>query len=383
MAGLYLHIPFCKRACHYCNFHFSTSLQLRKPLVDALCRELELRRAEIPGGRLSTIYLGGGTPSLLTGEELQQIFRAIDENYTVAAGAEITLEANPDDLGPEKLQQLRDSPVNRLSIGIQSFSETDLQFMNRAHTAAEAAVVLDNAVAAGFQDLTVDLIYGSPTTSDQQWRENVSRVLDFGVPHLSCYALTVEPRTALHHFIQQDKAPAPDEEKAARQFLYLMEAVEAAGYEHYEISNIALPGRYSRHNTNYWRGVPYLGVGPSAHSYNGADCRSWNIAHNPRYIEILSRADQPGQLPGQLFELEVLSPADHYNEYVMTSLRTRWGAELSRIADIRPDLPDYFVREAQPHLQAGHLRQEGEAFMLTRAGKLLADGVASDMFWVE
>lgn len=385
MSGLYLHIPFCRQACHYCNFHFSTSLARREAMVAALVREIELRAPHWPTRDLQTIYWGGGTPSLLTAAELADIFAAIERHFHLAPNAEITLEANPDDLTDAKLDELRALPINRLSIGIQSFASIDLTFMNRAHTAEEAAHCLDRALARGFDDLTVDLIYGSPTTSDEQWADNVRRVLSYGIPHVSAYALTVEPKTALDHFVRSGKAPATDDEQAARQFDYLMDAMAAAGYEHYEISNFARPGRYSRHNTSYWQGKPYLGIGPSAHSYDGARLRTWNVANNTRYLNVvadLSGPEQYAAAAGLLYESEQLQPTDRYNEYVLTRLRTQWGCKLPEIAAIAPAFAEHFRREVMPFLRQGTVvAHPDDTFTLSRAGKLLADGIAAELFF--
>lgn len=376
MPGLYLHIPFCKQACHYCNFHFSTTLRSKPAMVEAILRELDLQRDYLGGAELSSIYFGGGTPSLLELPELEQIFKKIYALHPVAADAEITLEANPDDLDKEKLLDLRrHTPVNRLSIGIQSFFDEDLRWMNRAHTAAHARHCLYHAAAAGFTDLTVDLIYGAPTTTDEHWAENVRIPLEEGIPHLSCYGLTVEEGTALAHFVRVGKSPAVDEEKAARQFEYLQDTLAAKGYEHYEISNFALPGRYARHNSSYWRGESYLGIGPSAHSFDGHS-RQWNVANNARYL----RALEAGEVP---FEREILTPAQRYNEYVMTGLRTIWGCEMRQMEAIDAGFAAYFRQAAAPFLQDGALEQNGDAYRLTRAGKLFADRIAAELFWSE
>ena len=372
MAGLYLHIPFCRQACHYCDFHFSTSLRLKEPLLCALLRELELRRDYLRGAELQSIYFGGGTPSVLEVEELERLLDKIFALHRVAPDAEITLEANPDDLSPEKCRRLAATPVNRLSIGIQSFHDEDLRFMNRAHDARQAHAALRAALDAGFENLTLDLIYGTPTLDDERWLDNLRQALSYGVPHLSCYSLTVEPRTALAAFIQQGKAPAPDEAAAARQFELLMDFAAAAGFEHYEISNFARPGFIARHNSAYWKGLPYLGIGPSAHSFDGRS-RCWNIAHNPRYIRALER----GELPAQT---ETLTPAQRYNEYVLTGLRTRWGCTLEGVRRFGEELPAHFLRAAEPHLRSGALLRRGECFALSRAGKLLADRIALDLF---
>lgn len=376
MPGLYLHIPFCKQACHYCNFHFSTTLRSKPEMVEAIARELELQRDYLGGAELGSIYFGGGTPSLLDLPELERIFKKIYALHPVSGDAEITIEANPDDLTKEKLHDLRrHTPVNRLSIGIQSFHDDDLRWMNRAHTAAHARHCLYHAAAAGFGDLTIDLIYGAPTTTDAHWAENLRIALEEGIPHLSCYGLTVEEGTALAHFVRAGKSPAPDEEKAARQFEYLQDTLAARGYEHYEISNFALPGRYARHNSSYWRGEPYLGVGPSAHSFDGRS-RQWNVANNARYL----RALEAGELP---FEREELTPAQRYNEYVMTGLRTIWGCELRHIDAIGPAFSTFFLSEIVPFLHEGAVEQNGETYRLSRAGKLFADRIAAALFWME
>lgn len=376
MPGIYIHIPFCKQACHYCNFHFSTSLRHKPEMVEAILREMELRRDYLPGLPLTSIYLGGGTPSLLSAGELQHFFEQIDRLWTVGADAEITLEANPDDLTQEKLKELRRTPVNRLSIGIQSFAEADLRFMNRAHNAIEARACIEYAQDLGFDNLTIDLIYGSPTTSDEQWEHNLQITFDYEIPHLSAYALTVEERTALHHFVEVGKAPPVDEEQAARQFELLMRAMRAEGYEHYEISNFALPGWHSRHNSSYWTGEPYLGLGPSAHSFNG-ESRQWNVANNIQYIKLLKEEATP---PAALSTRETLTPAQRYNEYVMTSLRTKWGCQLKKIHE---DFRSHFLEHIQPCLQNGTVRRRGEVFFLSDQGKLLADRIAVELFWSE
>ena len=370
MAGLYLHIPFCKQACHYCNFHFSTSLLAKPALVAALVRELELQSDYLGGAEISSVYFGGGTPSLLKISELEQIFSTIHRLYRLSPAAEITLEANPDDLGPDLLRDLRRyTPVNRLSIGIQSFHDADLRWMNRAHNAAHAHACLDAALATGFTNLTIDLIYGAPTTSDEQWQQNLDIAFRLGIPHLSCYCLTVEEGTALGTFVRRGQAPPVDEEQAARQMEYLMEATAARGYEQYEISNFALPGHYARHNSSYWRGQPYLGVGPSAHSFNGRDRQS-NVANNALYIKGLG----DGLVPSAV---EYLSPVQRYNEYVLTSLRTVWGTEPARLDTAQAQ---HFERMVQPFIQAGTVEYVHNTYRLTRSGRLLADRIALELF---
>ncbi|MEO6037809.1 MAG: radical SAM family heme chaperone HemW [Saprospiraceae bacterium] len=370
MAGLYLHIPFCKQACHYCNFHFSTSLRAKPALVAALLRELELQSDYLGGAEISSVYFGGGTPSLLEIKELEQIFSKIQRLHRLSPRAEITLEANPDDLSAGLLRDLKEyTPINRLSIGIQSFHDADLRWMNRAHNAAHAFNCLDLALATGFDNLTIDLIYGSPTTSDRQWQENLDIAFRFGIPHLSCYCLTVEEGTALGTFVRKGQAAPVDEEQAARQMEYLMEATAVRGYEHYEISNFALPGHYAQHNSSYWRGQPYLGIGPSAHSFNGLSRQS-NIANNALYIKSLEESKVP-------FDLEHLSPSQRYNEYVLTSLRTVWGLAADLLT---PSQAEHFKKKVQPFLAAGTVEQVAGVYRLTRSGRLLADRIALELF---
>lgn len=373
MPGIYLHIPFCKQACHYCNFHFSTSLKQKDAVIDAMLRELELRQGYLPKRELDSIYFGGGTPSLLDEAELMRFFEAIGRHFTIKPDAEITLEANPDDLSQEKLLALRRTPINRLSIGIQSFFEEDLRFFNRAHDAYEARACLENALAAGFLNLTIDLIYGAPTTTDAYWEKNLELAFSYPIPHISSYALTVEERTALHHFVKTGKVAPVDEEKAARQYEYLMASMRAQGYVHYEISNFARPGYFARHNSSYWKGEPYLGLGPSAHSYDG-ESRQWNVANNGRYLQAL----REGRL--DFFEIEHLTPAQRYNEYVMVGLRSIWGVELSKLRAMGAGFEAHFTEYVQPFLRNGQAERRGDTICLTDAGRLLADGIAADLF---
>ncbi len=380
MAGLYLHIPFCKQACHYCNFHFSTTLNLRGEVITAMEKELELTRDYLHGQPLDSIYLGGGTPSLLTAAELARLFKKIQDIHVVTPDAEITLEANPDDLDEEKLKILQDSPINRLSIGVQSFAEADLEFMNRAHNAHEARNCIEMALKAGFDQLTIDLIYGSPTTSDVQWADNLRIAMQYDIPHLSAYCLTVEPKTALGHFVKTGKAQPVDDEQAARQFEMLITAAQARRFEQYEISNFARNRQYARHNSSYWQGAPYLGIGPSAHSFDGARTRRWNVANNALYIKAL-QTDTPDLQAWS--EQEVLTPEERYNEYVMTGLRTIWGVDLQKVAELGIQFSNYFLKVADPYLKNGTIRQEENQFVLTGSGKLLADRIAMELFWEE
>ncbi len=374
MSGIYLHIPFCKQACHYCNFHFSTSLKYKSDMVAAIIREIELQKDEWNHLPINTIYFGGGTPSLLTVSELEDIFAALNTAFGIQADAEITLEANPDDVTPDSLRDLRNTPINRLSIGIQSFSEADLQYMNRAHNAHEARACLENALQAGFTNLTADLIYGTPGMSDEQWRENLHTLFDLGIPHISCYALTVEERTALAHFIQKGKSAPVDDVQSARQFDILVNEMQTHNYEHYEISNFCKSGNYSRHNTAYWQGESYLGIGPAAHSFDG-ERRSWNVANNAQYI----RDIQTGKIP---CEIEELTPKDRFNEYLMTGFRTKWGCDLNKIRDFGEAFGQHFIEAIQPYLDEKIIIQEGDIFRLSDKGKFLSDGIISDLFLI-
>lgn len=372
MAGIYIHIPFCKRACHYCNFHFSTSLQLKNDFLTALLKEIELQQPYLAGEVVETIYFGGGTPSLLTMDELQSILTALARHFTISQDAEITLEANPDDITDPVLLNWKQAGVNRLSIGVQSFFEEDLQWMNRAHTAGQAVDNLQLALQH-FNNLTIDLIYGTPTLSDERWQQNVNRAIDMGIPHLSCYALTVEPKTALDTMIRKHQISNVQPEDQARQFVLLMDWTEAAGYEHYEISNFALPGHRSRHNSSYWQGKKYLGLGPSAHSFNGQG-RQWNIANNALYIQSLKQDTVP-------FEVETLTPDQRLNEYIMTSLRTMEGLSLHYVQQLSGEkMSQTLLKNSYRYIEQQLLLEKNGRLILTKQGKLFADGIAGDLF---
>jgi oxygen-independent coproporphyrinogen-3 oxidase len=343
-------------------------------MIEAMVHELELRKDYLDGATINTVYFGGGTPSLLTADEINRLFDAIRKNYPVEQLQEVTLEANPDDLDRHYLQSLRRTPVSRFSIGVQSFRDADLQYMKRAHNAQQADYAIKAAQDAGFDNITIDLIYGTPGLTDKDWKLNLSRVSELSIPHFSAYALTVEEKTALHHAIQQKKTVPVDPEQAAGQLEILMEQAAIMGYEHYEISNLALPGRYAVHNTSYWMGAPYLGIGPSAHSFNGKD-RRWNVANNIAYTKSVLAEHSP------LHESEVLTPVQHLNEYIMTSLRTMWGCDLNKIADEWDS--DLAVRvEKSSHLfqEKRWIAQDGMTLKLTTAGRLFADRIASEMF---
>jgi oxygen-independent coproporphyrinogen-3 oxidase len=373
MSGIYLHIPFCKQACYYCNFHFSTSRQQQGEMVKSILQEMELRQHYLNGDTIETIYFGGGTPSLLNADELTSLLNRIKELFPVADQAEITLEANPDDLTAEKLQELKAAGINRLSIGVQSFHETDLKWMNRAHDSRQAINCITTAQSLGFKNITIDLIYGGPTLSNEGWEENVKQAISLGIPHLSCYALTVEPGTALDHFINKKKMEPTDPDKAALHFEMLMQWLKEAGYEHYEISNFALPGWHSRHNSSYWQGSHYLGVGPSAHSFNGHS-RQWNVANNSLYIKAIEKGEVP-------FELESLTTSMQFNEYIMTTLRTSAGCNLEWVAEkFSKDHVLHLLAHSQPFIASGKMEKSGETLRLTTAGRLFADGIAGELF---
>ncbi|MFP5042110.1 radical SAM family heme chaperone HemW [Parasediminibacterium sp. JCM 36343] len=375
MPGIYIHIPFCRKACHYCNFHFSTTHSLLPQMVEAIVAEMGIRKGYITG-EINTIYFGGGTPSLCTNEQMDMLMAAIKSNFTVSPTAEITLEANPDDIATEKLLHWKARGINRLSIGVQSFREEDLRWMNRAHNASQAWEAIQLAKEYGFHNISIDLIYGTPSLSDEDWQANVKTAIALGIPHLSCYALTVEPKTALDKMIQLKKVPQPEAEKQARHFELLMQWLGEAGYEHYEISNFAKPGWRSKHNSSYWQGVHYMGLGPAAHSFNGTS-RQWNIANNALYMQGIATQ-------ALAFEKEELTPTQTLNEYIMTSLRTMEGLSFTHITSNWGQLKaDTIKASATKYIQQGSALLSGECLQLTKQGKLLADGIASDLFLEE
>lgn len=372
MSGIYIHIPFCKQTCHYCDFHFSTSLKKKEEMVMALVKEIQMRKMELEKEQIETIYFGGGTPSILSLKEIQVLIDAVYENFNVTESPEITLEANPDDLDDDKIIQLANSPVNRLSIGIQSFFEEDLKLMNRAHNAMEAKRCLQTATQY-FDNISLDLIYGMPNMSNEKWLQNVQTALSFGVPHISSYALTVEPKTALKKLIEKKVVEAPKDEVAQEHFLVLIEELEKNGFVHYELSNFGKPTYFSKNNTAYWLGKKYIGIGPSAHSYNGKE-RSWNIANNTLYL----KAIQENNLPN---EVEELTKTDRYNEYIMTGLRTIWGVSLKRVEfEYGERYLLYLLEQSKKYIHSEHLQIEADVLTTTKKGKFLSDGIASDLF---
>lgn len=373
MAGIYIHIPFCKKACTYCDFHFTTSTKYLNEMVEAICKEITMKKNRLENQQIGSIYFGGGTPSVLPTAALQQILSTVEKHFSISANAEITIETNPDDLTALKIAELRKLPINRFSIGTQSFFNEDLVWMNRAHSSQEATDCIKRSQDAGFENLTIDLIYGYPLLTDEKWKTNIETAVALQVPHLSAYSLTVEPKTALAHAIEKGKQPKVSDDQSAAQFLMLMHTLAKNGFEHYEISNYSLPGRYAVHNTNYWKGVPYLGIGPSAHGFDGCD-RQINIANNAKYLESIF----DNRLPETL---EQLSEIDRFNEYVMTSLRTMWGTSVTKItSEFGKSHAEQTLKLITPFVKEGKLILQGDTIKLTDEGKLFADGIAAELF---
>ena len=390
MSGIYIHIPFCKQACHYCDFHFSTNFKKKEEMVLALAKEIQLRKNEFQDEIVETIYFGGGTPSILSIEDLRFLIDAVYRNYKVVENPEITLEANPDDLHLDFarfdyetdlsvraksrtiFEAYKEIGINRLSIGIQSFFEDDLKLMNRAHNAEESKKCLEIA-SQYFDNISIDLIYGIPEMSNEKWLQNIETALSFGVPHISSYALTVEPKTALHSFIQKGIIPQPDDEVAQKHFHILVDKLSENGFIHYELSNFGKENYFSKNNSSYWLGKKYIGIGPSAHSYDGKN-RGWNLSNNSLYIKSI----QENKLP---IEIETLTKTDRYNEYIMTGLRTIWGVSLERVEqEFGKTYLDYLNRQAAKFIEDHLLFVDDNILRTTKKGKFLSDGIASDLF---
>ena len=374
MAGIYIHIPFCKKACHYCNFHFSTQTEYIQEFTHALVAEIKLQKNYLTAP-IETMYFGGGTPSLLKKAELEMIIEALKANFNLAPHFEFTIEANPDDINPVIAADWLALGVNRLSIGIQSFQAASLAWMNRAHSVEQSHAAIKIVQAAGFKDISADLIYGTPYLSDEDLMADIVTLIQYKVNHISCYALTVEEKTALHSMITKKQIEDIDTTKQARQFEIMVEALTAAGFEHYEISNFAMPGARSKHNSNYWSQVPYLGLGPAAHSFNG-DQRQWNIANNSLYFQSIKNKLVP-------FELENLSLTQKFNEYMMISLRKSEGFSTHYIKDVFGEKYEAYVMSTSPkYIALGQLKPTEKGYTLTKEAKFFADGIASDFFWV-
>ena len=373
MAGIYLHIPFCTQKCHYCNFFSLASKKNTAAFVSAICNEIVLQKDYLQNESISTIYFGGGTPSLLNNSDLKNIFENVFSTFKIEENAEITLEANPDDLKIDKIKELSDSPINRLSIGIQSFFDDDLQFLNRSHSSNQASEAIFNAHKQGLSNISIDLIYGIPTLTDKKWKENIKIAIDSGVQHISAYSLTVEANTAFDLFIKKGRIKAPEEEQAARQFEILMDTMNNQGFIHYEISNFCKEGFFSRHNSNYWKQQKYLGLGPSAHSFD-LDSRQWNVANLQQYIQSINAGNIP-------FEKEILTASQKYNEYIMTGLRTIWGINLKEVKlKFGEEFLSYLNKNSQKYIADKTMELKENALILTEKGKFLADGIASDLF---
>ena len=374
MSGIYIHIPFCKQACVYCDFHFSTVQTNREEMVKAIIAEAKQRRSYLDSGKISSLYFGGGTPSILGVEKISLLIEAMHSLFDIDAAAEITLEANPDDLSEDYLAELQNSPINRLSVGIQSFKEEDLRFMNRAHNASESIRCLDLLPQYGFDNYTIDLIYGLPEQSLDDWLWQLSFLKRFKVPHFSAYALTVEEKTLLHHQVKNGQVSVKDE-MAYRHFVALQDYAKTEGYDHYELSNFCKPGAFSRHNTSYWQSKPYLGLGPSAHSFNGSS-RTWNVANNALYLK--------GLAAGTIFaKTESLGKKDLYNELVMTRLRLREGLNLMELKELGGDACyQYCLKEAESELSKGRLLKQDEHLRIPAEYRFQSDGIAASLFKV-
>lgn len=373
---IYIHIPFCKQKCSYCNFHFSTSLNFKDEMLDAMKKEIFLRKDELQNKNLQSLYFGGGTPSVLSADEIKSLIDEVLKHFSFNNDIEITLEANPDDLNPQFLKGLSDSPVNRLSIGTQSFFDEDLKLMNRAHNASEAEGSIKRAQDFGFENLSIDLIYGSPTSNLEIWKENLNKTIALEIPHISSYALTVEPKTALENWVSKGKVANPKEEEQNREFYYMIDFLKDHGFNHYEVSNFAKEGFYSRHNSAYWKYQEYLGIGPSAHSYNGNDVRSWNVANNQQYIKKLN-----SNILAK--ETEILSQQDQFNEMIMIGLRTIWGVNLDSLNQkFSENILDKFNKEIQHKIEDGILKIENNHLKIPEKHWFMADGIASDLFLI-
>ena len=375
MAGIYIHIPFCRKACHYCNFHFSTSLGKTEAMETSILKEITLRSSELEE-EVQTIYFGGGTPSIMAPATIDKMLQTLKAQYSISSNPEVTLEANPDDITAEKAKAWKQMGINRFSIGVQSFADENLQWMNRAHDASQSMDCIQIIREAGFQHFSIDLIYGTPGQTQQGWIKDLEKAIELKIPHLSCYALTVEEGTALHHMIGSGKKQKISADEQAERFEALVQLSTKAGYIHYEISNLAMPGKESKHNSAYWEGKPYLGFGPSAHSFSGTK-RSWNIADNLKYIQSI----EAGILPR---EEETLREIDQLNEYIMTSLRsikgmqkgvieTRWGMDKLQIIS----------KEIEQFIRSGKIMATENAWVLTGEGRFFADGIASSLFFLE
>lgn len=376
MAGIYVHIPFCKTRCIYCDFYSTTCSELKSQYIRALCRELTERKEYLKGEAVETIYFGGGTPSQLSEEDFKEVFKTIEQVYGTRKATEVTLEANPDDLTEEYTQMLRTLPFNRISMGIQTFDDATLRLLNRRHNAAQAIEAVQRCRQAGFQNISIDLIYGLPGENDQRWAQDLQQAVSLNVKHISAYHLIYEEGTPLYKMLQQHSVSQVDEDSSLNFFSTLIDTLSAAGYEHYEISNFCKPEMYSRHNTSYWQGIPYLGCGPSAHSFDG-NSREWNVASLNQYLSSVEQGQR-------LHETEQLDTRTRYNEYIITGLRTMWGISTEELKSKFGDrLWEYCSEQAKPYLENGKLKLHNDRLKLTREGIFVSDGIMSDLLKID
>jgi oxygen-independent coproporphyrinogen-3 oxidase len=373
MAGIYIHIPFCKQKCHYCNFYSTVSVKNKPSFLVALNEEINQQKSYLGEEEIQTIYFGGGTPSMLNRSEIEHIILKLNKTFNINKNAEYTLEVNPDDLNEDKSKELIDGGINRLSIGVQSFHEADLKYLNRVHDAKQAHLAIEGALKSGFKNLTIDLIYGIPSLNSKNWKKNLETFFNYQLPHLSAYALTVEPKTPLHVLIAKSKIAPIDEQNMVAHFKILLNQMQANDFIHYEISNFSKAGFYSKHNSLYWLGGNYLGLGPSAHSYNGAS-RQWNHPSLTKYLKL-------EDIKNVVYEKEVLSTEQKYNEYVMTSIRTSWGCNLDYVLNVFGEkYLSHCKKNAQIHFDSNKLVMNGNILTLTDDGKFFADGITADLF---
>lgn len=374
MSGIYIHIPFCKQACNYCDFHFSTSLKLKSSLIDSVLAEIDLRFSYLENKNIETIYFGGGTPSLLSEKELFLILEKLYKNYKISSNAEITLEANPDDLSIEKLKELKRLEINRLSIGLQSFNNEELIWMNRAHTATESEASVKRAQDKGFENISIDLIYGSKFSNLTNWKKTLDKAIALDVKHISSYNLTIEDKTKLGHDVKVKKEIAIDDEKSSELFLEMIDRLEKNNFIQYEISNFGKENYFSNHNSNYWKGIEYIGYGPSAHSFNGVS-RQWNISNNSLYVKNITDKNEA------YFEKEILSESDQFNEYILTSLRTIWGIDVAILnSKFNSEILNVFNKKIETYILTDMVTFNKNKYVLTSNGKLFADKIASELF---
>ena len=375
MAGIYIHIPFCKKKCNYCNFFSVASLKNKNAFLESLKIEIETQKDYLKNDKINTIYFGGGTPSLLSVSEISVIIEQLHKFYNISNNPEITLESNPDDLSKQKINELKQTPVNRLSVGIQSFFQEDLNYLDRTHDTAQAENALKYLQDSGFDNLTIDLIYGIPTSTNKMWEQNLEKFFSFRIPHLSAYSLTVEQKTILYHQIKKQKLSQPEESKSIEQYKILLDRSKDYNFINYEISNFAKEGYFSKHNSNYWLGKNYLGLGPSAHSFNGIS-RQWNISNITKYIELINNNNI-------IFEKEILTKDQQYNEYVLTALRTIWGCDSDYIKNkFGQNYYEFFIKSSEKYLTKKMMIKNENSFVLSEDGKLFADGIAAELFYV-